>query len=75
MGVFIRVSKHWFFFVFLFCLVVIPAQVQSPAQSLAVVTGVEAGSRLWNLNLSHLQFAVAHLPNSHFPLSPILLSR
>ena len=50
MGVFIRVSKHWFFFVFLFCLVVIPAQVQSPAQSLAVVTGVEAGSRLWNLN-------------------------
>ena len=41
------------------CLVVIPAQVQSSVQSSTAASGVEAGGRLWNLNQSLLQFAVA----------------
>ena len=71
MGVFIKVAKHWCFSLFSSH----PTQVQSPRQSSAVVPGIEAGSRLWNLNQSLLQFDVARCPNSHFSLSSILLSR
>ena len=50
-------------------------RAQSPVQSSAVASGVDAGGRLWNLNQLLLQFAVTPFPHSQFHLSPILLKK